>query len=265
MKGFFIDVVNDLLDPKHKQQMGIAVWEFMWLLDKITRIDEDGTGWVLGGKPINIRDICAELGGGDRATRENLNHLEKEGYIRKQRTPGGLRIWVAKAKKRFGRSVRQTSAAASAANRRSNIRQDSDINKRMPTSATSAPLEGKKRMDINYNIDEDGNEVTHDSWGRPLRKGPKDQKEGKNKIALRLQHKFVELAQKHLGTSPVMDIKGYKMCLYAMNTGGLTEVQIKDLFDEWFKLGKSDEDTISITRALSARQIEAYKVRNGVK
>jgi hypothetical protein len=55
------------------------------------------------------------------------------------------------------------------------------------------------------------------------------------------------------------------MVLFAMNTGGLSEVQIIDLFDEWFGLGKSDEETISITRALSARQIEQYKIRNNVE
>lgn len=106
-------------------------------------------------------------------------------------------------------------------------------------------------------VDEDGREVPRRAAG------PKP--EGKNKIALRLQRRFVELARKALDTSPVMDMKGYKMVLYAMNTGGLTEKQIEDLFEEWFTLGRPDEETISITRALSARQIEAYKIRNGVK
>lgn len=106
-------------------------------------------------------------------------------------------------------------------------------------------------------VDEDGRVVVRRF------KGPK--MEGKNKIAIRLQRKFIELARKALDTSPVMDMKGYRMVLYAMNTGGLTEKNIEDLFEEWFTLGKPDEETISITRALSARQIEAYKIRNGVK
>lgn len=106
-------------------------------------------------------------------------------------------------------------------------------------------------------VDEDGREA-------PARRvGPK--REGKNKIAIRLQHTFSDLCFKRLDTRPVMDMKGYKMCLYAMNTGGLNEKQIVDLFEEWFSLGKPDEETVSITRALSARQIEGYKIRNGVK
>lgn len=106
-------------------------------------------------------------------------------------------------------------------------------------------------------INEDGAEEVRRA------KGPRP--EGKNKIAMRLQRTFVDLCRKHLGTSPVMDVKGYKMCIFAMNSGGLTEPQIVDLFDEWFKLGRPDEETISVTRALSARQIEAYKIRNNVK
>ncbi len=106
-------------------------------------------------------------------------------------------------------------------------------------------------------VDEDGREEVRRA------KGPK--REGKNKVAGRLHRVFTQLCQKHLDTSPIMDVKGYKMILYAMNTGALTEPQITDLFEEWFSLGKPDEETISITRALSARQIEVYKIRNHVK
>ena len=42
MKGFYIDITNNLLDPKHRKAMGTAVWEFMWCLDKITIIDKEG-------------------------------------------------------------------------------------------------------------------------------------------------------------------------------------------------------------------------------
>jgi hypothetical protein len=52
---FYITVSNGLLKDDHRKRIGSAVWEFMWLIDKITRIDEDGKGWVLGGKPINSK------------------------------------------------------------------------------------------------------------------------------------------------------------------------------------------------------------------
>lgn len=123
-------------------------------------------------------------------------------------------------------------------------------------SATLQVKESQRSMEY-VDVDEDGRESPRRAGGlKP---------EGKNKVARRLQFKFAEMCEKQLGTKPVIDMKGYRMCLYAMNTGGLTEDQVVDLFDEWFKLGKADDETISITRALSARQIEGYKVRNGVK
>lgn len=88
---------------------------------------------------------------------------------------------------------------------------------------------------------------------------------GLNKLALRIRRKFGDLCEKHLGTRPVDDVKSYQIILFALKKGKLTEDQIYDLFDEWFKLGKPDEESIAITRALSGRQIEGYKVRNNVK
>ena len=52
MKGYFIEITNNLLDPKHQKAMKESVWLFMWLIDKMTSITEEGIGRVLGGKPI---------------------------------------------------------------------------------------------------------------------------------------------------------------------------------------------------------------------
>lgn len=258
MKGFFIQVTNNLLEPKHRERMGTSVWEFMWCLDKITKIDDQGIGWVLGGKPINIKDITSEVGGGDRQVRINMNTLEEHGYIIKQRTPYGIRIWVAKAKKQFKRRDRQDLVERSAGLCRSNIRHIQDINNN-ENSKKSFPL--KKHMDYEE-VDEDGNPIQKSKWPKRPAKGPKP--EGRNKIALRIQHKFVELCKKEVGVMPIMDVKGYKIVLHAMSAGNLSEEQIYDLFDEWFGLGKPDEETVQITRALSTNQVNAYKARNGI-
>jgi hypothetical protein len=117
---------------------------------------------------------------------------------------------------------------------------------------------------VETNIDEDGNVRTHDSFGNPLKKGPKIVKEGKNKIAVRIQQKFVHMCKKEIGTLPIANMAGYTMVLRALNTGGLTETQIYDLFEEWFSLGKPDEEAVQITRALSDVQVNAYKVRNEI-
>jgi len=101
MKGFFIEVTNNLLEPKHRKKMGTAVWEFMWCLDKITKIDEESVGWILGGKPIQLKDIRKEIGITEPKISKNLNKLKDAGYINIIRTGIGLIISVNKAQKRF--------------------------------------------------------------------------------------------------------------------------------------------------------------------
>jgi hypothetical protein len=98
---YYITVSNGLLTPEHKRKIGSAVWEFMWCLDKITRVDAKGMGWVLGGKPVKLHEIGM---GHDNTTSRNLAKLEEEGYLVVTRTPYGLSIKVCKAKKRFTKS-----------------------------------------------------------------------------------------------------------------------------------------------------------------
>jgi DNA-binding MarR family transcriptional regulator len=101
MKGFFIEITNNLLELKHRKKMGTAVWEFMWCLDKITKIDEDQIGWVYGGKPIQLKELKAEIGITEPKISKNLNKLKKEGYLILKHTPYGIIIGVEKAQKRF--------------------------------------------------------------------------------------------------------------------------------------------------------------------
>lgn len=103
MKGFGIEIKNNLLDPKHISQMGVAVWLYMWLIDKMTSIDEDGTGKILGGKPITYEDIKSDLGISIRTYRRWVSILDGEAYIKTLRTPYGIVIHVSKAYKRFGK------------------------------------------------------------------------------------------------------------------------------------------------------------------
>lgn len=102
---YYITVSNGLLTPDHKNRMGSAVWEFMWLIDKITRIDSKGYGWVLGGKPIKLSEVGM---GSDNTVSRNLAKLQEQGYIEITRTPYGLSIRVCKAKKRFTKSSDST-------------------------------------------------------------------------------------------------------------------------------------------------------------
>lgn len=82
--------------------------------------------------------------------------------------------------------------------------------------------------------------------------------------AFRLRAKFGEICQKHMSRAPAPHAAGLSRCRDALLKHKLTESQVIDLFEEWFSLGKSDEESVSITRALSDLQIEQYKIRNNV-
>jgi len=105
MKGFGIYVKNDLLEPKHIKAMGASVWLYLWLLDKMTSVSEDGIGKILGGRPITYDEIYIDLG----ITRDRyvdwLKSLRDGGYINTLRTPNGLVITIIKAKKKFKHSL----------------------------------------------------------------------------------------------------------------------------------------------------------------
>lgn len=103
MKGFGIYVKNDLLEPKHHNQMGVALWLYLWLLDKMTSISEDGIGKVLGGKPIKYEEVFRDLGVSRRTYGRYVEALEVASYITTKRTPYGLIIEVHKASKIFGK------------------------------------------------------------------------------------------------------------------------------------------------------------------
>lgn len=103
MNGFYITVSNGLLKNGHRKKMGESVWEFMWCLDKMTKIDDQGIGWVLGGKPIKLIEIAKSLEVHVNTISRNLIKLEKLGYLRLIHAPYGISIRVLKAKKRFNK------------------------------------------------------------------------------------------------------------------------------------------------------------------
>ena len=114
MKGFGIEIKNDLLDPKHVENMGQAVWLYMFLVDKMTSITEQGVGKVLGGKPIKYTEIKAELGISQDTYSRWIEKLAKYPYIEITRTPYGISFRVLKAYKRFGKRIRTNAESTSA-------------------------------------------------------------------------------------------------------------------------------------------------------
>jgi len=105
---------NGILE--HCEKIGPALWEFVWLLDKIT-VEKDGKGIVLGGAPVKIERIARDLDRSDRTVRSNLDRLQDEKYIERTRTPYGLTIRVCNSrkfgiwtKKEIGRKLPERSA-----------------------------------------------------------------------------------------------------------------------------------------------------------
>lgn len=101
---FYISISNGLLKDGHRKRMGSSVWEFMWCIDKVTKIDDKGIGWVLGGKPIRLKEIAEQMDVDEDTVGVNLDKLEEQNYITKLRTPYGIQIKVMKIKKRFNKA-----------------------------------------------------------------------------------------------------------------------------------------------------------------
>lgn len=83
--------------------MGASIWQYLWCLDKVTKIDAEGRGVVLGGKPVNLADF-GKLHASSIS--ESLKKLKKEGYIEMTRTMYGIIIKVPKMKKRFSQNTK---------------------------------------------------------------------------------------------------------------------------------------------------------------
>ncbi len=120
MKGFGIYVKNNLLEPKHIENMDAAVWLYLWLLDKMTSVNENGIGKVLGGMPVTYSQIHSEMGLTERTYQRWIRKLRDTGYIRTLRTPYGLVITVNKAEKIFTKKSSAKSGGGRATNGGSN-------------------------------------------------------------------------------------------------------------------------------------------------
>ncbi|QPA31605.1 helix-turn-helix domain-containing protein [Thermaerobacillus caldiproteolyticus] len=101
-ESFYFPVYSGLLTSQHRERIGPAIWEFLWLVSKVTKeVQEEGETWgiVLGGKPVKLAEIAAELGESERNAKRNLARLKDEGYIETVRAPYGEIYKVRKSKK----------------------------------------------------------------------------------------------------------------------------------------------------------------------
>ncbi|WNN77016.1 hypothetical protein RKS58_04030 [Lysinibacillus capsici] len=101
--NFFFPVFTGLLEPEHVEKIGSALWEFLWLISKVTKeiVENDETiGIVLGGRPVKNLEMSESLGYSLAKVERNISTLKKHGYITTKRTPYG-NIFKVKNSKKF--------------------------------------------------------------------------------------------------------------------------------------------------------------------
>lgn len=108
MKGYSTQLLNNILEKKHVASIGAALWEYIWCLDRVTQIDENNLGYVLGGKPIKWKHIKEDLGKHEVTIGDNIAKLAKHKYLIIKRTPFGHTILVTKCKKQFKKTKENT-------------------------------------------------------------------------------------------------------------------------------------------------------------
>lgn len=106
MKGFYIEITNNLLESKHYKNMGEAIWLYMWFLDRMTSVSESGIGKVLNGSVITHAIVTQDLPMSRSTYTRYVSRLKQSGYIKVSQTQTGLIVSITKAKKTFGRSVK---------------------------------------------------------------------------------------------------------------------------------------------------------------
>lgn len=110
MNGFFISITNNLLEEKHYENMGNAIWLYMWLIDRMTDISE-GQGIVNHGHPVTFEMIQKNFGDmTDRTYRNWVKRLRDTGYINTVQAKYGLFITINKAKKNFNKKAQSSPA-----------------------------------------------------------------------------------------------------------------------------------------------------------
>jgi len=98
VSSYPIKVWSGLLSNGHTQKIENALWEFIWLVNKVTK-EEDGIGYVLRGIPVRIDDIRNDLKRSYQSVYRHLQQLKKYGYINIKKAPYGIIVTINNSKK----------------------------------------------------------------------------------------------------------------------------------------------------------------------
>lgn len=93
-----VGIQDGLVDPKHADAMGTAVWLYLWCVKCQTK--RNGGAFVLGGMPLTYEEISARSGFEAWRIRRWLDRLRKFNYVRvRYLNYKKLRIEITKSKK----------------------------------------------------------------------------------------------------------------------------------------------------------------------
>lgn len=177
MNGFFVTISNDLLEEKHYEKMGTAVWLYMWLIDKMTEISE-GMGIVNGGYPVSIENVRENFTGmPERTYHRMIATLRKEGYINTSQAKYGLYITVNKPKKHFNRkvvkpAVKSSPAKNGLADKKSTPSPAKNGNQALPKMAPSPAKNGEALYKDDNTITIQSNNTSIGDKKSPAKKDP---------------------------------------------------------------------------------------------
>lgn len=195
---FFINVSVGLMSEEHQKKIGTAIWEYLWCLNKMTKINNDGLGVILGGKPVKLEDI--ETYRDLKSKRRSMLKLEKEGYITSRRTPYGKVLFVTKPKKFFAKRIKSEDIdlpqIGSSETERPPTNREFSINERKDKSGRSDlpkvvvhPPQRKDKSGLSNKIIQYDNTVdnTYTYFQEKINKGSKLLDKAKDKIKARLK------------------------------------------------------------------------------
>lgn len=107
-KHYAIGSTAGLIDQKHAEKMGKAVFLFDWAIRRQTGVAPGNWGIVLYGRPISYHQIKSETRFPIRTLKRWMARLVDYGYIRIRRDRYGMAIFIANQKK-FKNGQRQIS------------------------------------------------------------------------------------------------------------------------------------------------------------
>lgn len=109
-KDFNIGLRGGLIETRHYERMGAAIWLYGWLVLRQTH-QSDFVGWVLGGSPITYAEIEEETGFNPRTLERWMQTLRRWGYIETESRPAGMIVRILRAKK-FPQGARKVADTA---------------------------------------------------------------------------------------------------------------------------------------------------------